>query len=106
MGLQLAPLLRLLGEQFEPQSTPGIILHLIRLLGAGESVMRLEGDREFAVGDFVLLRKSMIEPGWNQETHVTMVDFASELFGLSTLWLGVDFYRNNTAHNWTYLNSV
>ena len=89
-----------------PASPAQVRSHLLRLLSAGESVMRLEGEREFAVGDFVLLRKSMIEPGWNQETHVTMVDFASELFGLSTLWLGVDFYRNNTAHNWTYLNSA
>ena len=45
----------------------------------------------------------MLEPGWDQTTHVTMVDFASELFGLSTLWLGADFYRRFTQHNWTDL---
>jgi hypothetical protein len=32
-----------------------------------------------------------------------MVDFASELFGLSTIWLGADFWRNNTNHNFSQL---
>jgi hypothetical protein len=27
-----------------------------------------------------------------------MVDVSSELFGLSTLWLGAGFYQNNTDH--------
>ena len=55
------------------------------------------------VGDFVLLRKSMLEPGWNQNGHVTMVDFSSELFGLSTIWLP-EFYHTYTQHNWTELS--
>jgi hypothetical protein len=34
------------------------------------------------------------DPGYG----ITLVDFAAELFGLSTLWLGPDFYKNNTDH--------
>ena len=60
-------------------------------------------DDDFVAGDYVLLRRSMLEPGWDQTTHVTMVDFSSELFGLSTLWLGPDFYSTYTNHNWTDL---
>jgi hypothetical protein len=29
-----------------------------------------------------------------------MVDASSEIFGLSTIWLGADFFRNNTDHRW------
>ena len=29
---------------------------------------------------------------------ITLVDFAAELFGLSTIWLGADFFMNNTNH--------
>jgi hypothetical protein len=52
---------------------------------------------------FVLWRKSLLHPGWSSDppdayTGVTMVDVASELFGLSTVWLGAGFYRNNTDH--------
>ena len=54
----------------------------------------------FGVGVPLLLRRSMLEPGWSQESHVSMVDFSSELFGLSTIWLGTDFYVNNTQHDW------
>jgi len=34
-----------------------------------------------------------------------MVDFASELLGLSTLWLGTKFYTTFTTHNWTALTA-
>ena len=78
--------------------------HLLALLAAGESVFRMDG--EFHAGDFVLLRRSMLEPGgWDQTTHVTMVDFSSELFGLSTLWLGDGFYQTHTDHDWADLNA-
>ena len=83
-------------------ASPNIITgHILSLLAAGESVMNLDDD--FVAGDYVLLRRSMLEPGWDQTTHVTMVDFSSELFGLSTLWLGPDFYSTYTNHNWTDL---
>lgn len=76
--------------------------HLLALLATGESVFRVD---DFHTGDFVMLRRSMLEPGWDQTTHVTMVDFASELFGLSTLWLGTDFYTTYTQHDWADLNT-
>ena len=46
----------------------------------------------------VLWRKSMLHPEWSQGYGLTMVDFSSELFGLSTLWLGAEFWQNNTDH--------
>lgn len=49
-------------------------------------------------GDYVMLRKSLLEPGWDQSSHVSMVDFSSELFGLSTLWLGTGFWQEYTNH--------
>ena len=75
--------------------------HLLQLLAAGETVFDVDG--EFHEGDFVMLRRSLLEPSWDQTTHVTMVDFSSELFGLSTLWLGTEFYHAHTQHNWTDL---
>ena len=53
---------------------------------------------------FVLWRKSLLHPGWSSTgppatyAGVTMVDVAAELLGLSTLWLGTDFFRNCTDH--------
>ena len=135
---------------------------LLQLLAAGESVLEIPlttgGGGAAAVGGtasqprslgsgsdsgmaaFVMLRKSLLEPGWNQNAkvggsrvqcakpvdvsvlvrlldiaraylsslllrlsccvlQVSMVDFASELFGLSTLWLpgGSDFYTKYSA---------
>ena len=86
---------------YMPAAPSTIQKHLLALLAAGESVFPT--DDEFMVGDFVLLRKSMLEPGWNQNGHVTMVDFSSELFGLSTIWLP-EFYHTYTQHNWTELS--
>ena len=45
----------------------------------------------------------MLDPGWpaaaaGEEARLTMVDFASELFGLSTLWLGAAFFRKHTDY--------
>ena len=51
-------------------------------------------------------RKAMLDPGWpsdgGESARLTMVDFSSELFGLSTLWLGADFFRRHTS----YFNST
>ena len=79
--------------------------HLLNLLATGEAVMPLPhadggGEGRHGRGLFTLLRRSMLEAGWSQESHVSMVDFSSELFGLSTIWLGTDFYVNNTQHDW------
>ena len=59
---------------------------LLQLLAAGESVYPVPN-----TSYKVLWRKSMLHPGWSQGYGLTMVDFSSELFGLSTLWLGSDF---------------
>ena len=76
--------------------------HLLDLLATGEAVLPVSG-----TDTFVLWRKSLIEPGWSPVPKagakdagygITLVDFAAELFGLSTLWLGADFYVNNTNH--------
>ena len=76
--------------------------HLLQLLAAGEAVLPVHG-----TDTFVLWRKSLLDPAWSPVPEagardpgygVTLVDFAAELFGLSTLWLGSDFYRNNTDH--------
>lgn len=66
---------------------------LLNLMEDGETVLPLSGSDAF-----VLWRKSMIYEGFTQGYGVTLVDFASELWGLSTLWLGVDFYTNYSNH--------
>merc|ERR1711957_177829 len=77
-----------------PAASDTIKAHLLALLAAGESIFPMRGGS----GDYIMLRKSLLEPGWNQNTHVSMVDFASELFGLSTLWLGKEFWQKYTNH--------
>merc|ERR1712048_1115967 len=77
-----------------PAASETIQSHLLELLASGESVFPLRDGS----GDFVLLRKSLLEPGWNQNNHVSMVDFSSELFGLSTIWLGTQFWQTYTNH--------
>jgi len=69
---------------------------LLDLLADGESVLKFTADGQ----DYhVLWRKSMLNPeDWNGGNYVTMVDFSSELFGLSTLWLPDSFYPINTDH--------
>ena len=109
---------------FSPSSVAGympanpsvIKSQILALLAAGETVYPLptttrhqEGDNNSdrdpsdILGDFILWRKSLLFPGWTSEppdtyVGVTTVDVSSELFGLSTLWLGAEFYRNNTNH--------
>jgi hypothetical protein len=54
-----------------------------------------------------LWRKSLLEPGWSPVPNsdakdsgygITLVDFAAEILGLSTLWLGTGFFVNSTDH--------
>merc|ERR1712083_550600 len=65
---------------------------LLELLADGETVYQVPNSPYS-----VLWRKSMLDEKWEGGYGITMVDFSSELFGLSTLWLGVDFYRNHTG---------
>ena len=87
-------------------AAPALIqTHLLQLLAAGEAVLPVAGT-EF----FVLWRKSLLDPGWqpvpagtprpgrDDGYGLTLVDFAAEMFGLSTMWLGADFFPNNTNH--------
>jgi hypothetical protein len=46
----------------------------------------------------VLWRKPLLDPGFNG--HITMVDFSSELFGMSTLWVEENFYQKYTNHTY------
>ena len=93
-------------RMFSPSSVAGympanpevIKPQLLSLLAAGETVYPLPNS-----GEYVLWRKSLLYPGWTSDppdtyTGVTTVDVSSELFGLSTLWLGADFYKNFTDH--------
>ena len=36
--------------------------------------------------------QAMVDPGKNWSSYVTLVDLCPELFGLSTLWLGTEYY--------------
>ncbi|CAE8592497.1 unnamed protein product [Polarella glacialis] len=74
----------------EPETIKG---HLLQMLANGEATMEIPGT------DYhVLWRKSMIDPTMNWTSYITLVDLAGELWGLSTIWLGADFYVNNTNH--------
>lgn len=70
--------------------------HLLQMLANGEATLQVPNT------DYhVLWRKSMIDPAKNWSNYITMVDIASELWGLSTIWLGRRFYIQNTDHfNW------
>lgn len=70
---------------------------LFQLLAQGESVLLLPDfvtHREI----HILGRKSLLVPTWNESDWVTMVDLSSELLGLSTIWLGDEFFKTNTNH--------
>lgn len=72
---------------------------LLQLLAEGESVLPFGALGSQSSGDYLILgRKSMLDPGWNESSWITMVDVSSELLGLSTLWLGKEFFTNNTNH--------
>eukprot|EP00927_Polykrikos_kofoidii_P040306 TRINITY_DN34489_c0_g1_i1.p1 TRINITY_DN34489_c0_g1~~TRINITY_DN34489_c0_g1_i1.p1 ORF type:complete len:594 (-),score=51.23 TRINITY_DN34489_c0_g1_i1:164-1945(-) len=87
-------------------AAPNVIKeHLLELLASGESVMSLP-HADTGPHEFTLLRRSMLEPGWNQETSVSMVDYSSELFGLAALFLGKEFFMNYTNHDWSEFASI
>ena len=75
-----------------PASPQLIRAQLLELLRTGEAVKRVPGTPHH-----ILWRKAALDPGW-QGGSITMVDFSSELFGLATLWLGAEFFVNNTDH--------
>mmetsp|Transcript_81280 Transcript_81280/g.195040 ORF Transcript_81280/g.195040 Transcript_81280/m.195040 type:complete len:680 (-) Transcript_81280:175-2214(-) len=67
--------------------------HLLEMLATGEAVYPFPGTDKH-----ILWRKSILDPSMNWSSYVTTIDIAGELFGLSTLKLGVDFFRKNTNH--------
>ena len=76
-----------------PTQPDVIVRHVLALAATGETSLLLP--RDLGV---VLWRKSLVNSSWVQGYGVTMVDFAAELFGLSTLWLGEAFFQNHTNH--------
>lgn len=77
-----------------PASPTVIQGHLLALLSSGEAVYPLV-DSDL----FVLWRKSLLDPSWSQpDWGITLVDFASSFYGLSTIWLGADFFKRNTNY--------
>lgn len=76
-----------------PTSPEIIKPQLLALMEDGEAVLPMAG-----TDDFVLWRRSMLDVDWVEGYGITLVDFASELWGLSTIWLGADFYTKYTDH--------
>jgi hypothetical protein len=94
-------------------ASPGVIRgHLLALLAAGEMVEPVSGTDFYVLWRRSLLRTSPgrpddpqvlcpsgAAPGYGDYAcGITLVDFAAELFGLSTLWLGDEFFAENTDH--------
>ncbi|CAE8679517.1 unnamed protein product, partial [Polarella glacialis] len=80
-----------------PNSPALIAGQLLQLLAQGDSVLPLPG-LDGAPSEVILGRKSMLDPGWDESSWITMVDMASELLGLATIWLGAEFFTENTDH--------
>ena len=81
-----------------PAAPSTIQQHLLALLRTGEAVYPLSVPSPSQQHLVVLWRKSLLDPSWSLGYGITLVDFAAELFGLSTLWLGTDFFSQNTNH--------
>jgi len=87
-----------------PNDQDHISGQLFQLLAKGDSVLLLPNFLPDCPGNsctreaHILGRKSLLRPAWNESGWITMVDLSTELLGLSTIWLGVDFFKNNTNH--------
>ena len=69
--------------------------HLVSLLEEGDTVISF-GSADNIAGEprfHIMWRASMIDRTWMQGYGVTLVDFSSELFGLSTLFLPPRFFE-------------
>lgn len=84
---------------YMPANPEQVTGDLLALLAAGDTVVAVDS---FVAGDYVVLRRSFIEPQWDQTQYISLVDFSSELAGLATYWLP-EFWRNFTDHNFTEL---
>eukprot|EP00929_Paragymnodinium_shiwhaense_P015396 TRINITY_DN12348_c0_g1_i1.p1 TRINITY_DN12348_c0_g1~~TRINITY_DN12348_c0_g1_i1.p1 ORF type:complete len:828 (-),score=166.34 TRINITY_DN12348_c0_g1_i1:236-2719(-) len=74
-----------------PASQDVIDEHLLQLLAEGSAVREVPDTHYHILG-----RRSLADPTWRPP--LPMVDFATELLGLSTRWLGMDFWLQNTLH--------
>lgn len=90
-----------------PADPERVTSDILALLASGEAVLRVpaslqrETGFEAVPGDqdgYVLARSSLLSPGWTQASRLTMADFGSELMGLSTLWLGTEWFQRMTDH--------
>jgi len=81
---------------YMPVDPTTIKSHLLDLLADGETVTTFKNNNT----DYhIMFRKSMLNPNdWTGANYVTLVDFSSELLGLSTLWLPEDFFQTYTNH--------
>ena len=83
-----------------PAAPEVVSADLLTLLAEGDTVLPVP---DLADGDFVMVRRSLLEPGWRGDTYVTSIDFCSELLGLSALLLGADWFPTYAAHNFSAL---
>jgi len=72
-----------------PAAPAQIKQQLLQLLEDGESVLAVPNSTWH-----VLWRKPLLDPKIN--SHLTVVDFSSELCGLSTLWMEPSFFQKYT----------
>eukprot|EP00040_Diaphanoeca_grandis_P026381 m.147625 g.147625 ORF g.147625 m.147625 type:complete len:622 (-) comp30550_c0_seq1:77-1942(-) len=100
---------------YAPNDPATISTHLLQLLATGEAVVPIAeaNDRTTAVVNKrndqksvwqVLWRKSLLERdplivcAWGATCGITLVDFASEFYGLASLQLGAEFFVKHTNH--------
>ena len=86
-----------------PANPKLIASHLLELLATGEAVPCRFGCLNST--DFFMLRGSLLEPDFNIDNGVSMVDFASELFGLASYFLTPEFFQRFTKHDWAELTT-
>ena len=73
-----------------PADPEAIQQDVLDLLADGETVLQFKSNDTHY---HILWRKSMLKPmDETYSDHITMEDFSSEMFGLSTLWLDDDYY--------------
>ena len=77
---------------YMPNDPLAIQEQVAQLLEDGDTTLSFRGRDNTSRHWHVLWRASMVDYAWIQGYGVTMVDFSSELFGLSTRWLAPDFF--------------
>lgn len=78
---------------YMPASPAVVTQDLLAIVADGDAVAAVPGTPYH-----VLVRRNLVDPEWNGSYDMTLVDYSSEILGLSTLWVGADWYVNNTRH--------